>query len=94
MKRSVVAHPIQATIAAVSLITLLVGCCTTQPPHVTQWEYKVAAMPGSGIGTTSPEERRAMLQKFLNDLGKDGWILVSESDGISFYLKRPLREKH
>jgi hypothetical protein len=65
---------------------LLAGCCTT--PHIAKWEYKVAVAPVSG---TTPQEWRQGTQMFLNDLGKDGWVLVSEADGRTFYLKRPIK---
>ena len=66
---------------------LLAGCCSV---HRTQtWEYKVTQVPGAPPATantqgSSPEER----EKYLNSLGNDGWILVSEDLGV-FYLMRP-----
>ena len=35
-------------------------------------------------------KQRAHVQSFLDSLGKDGWVLVSEDNG-TFYLKRPLK---
>jgi hypothetical protein len=70
----------------------LAGCCTT--PHVSKWEYKVARLPSlPGNSPSSPgfQDMRSRQQDFLNELGKDGWVLVSESDGRIFYLKRPLK---
>ena len=67
---------------------LLAGCCTTL--HTTKWEYKVTDAPRGPLGTTSPQENRDLQQAFLNDLGKDGWVLINESDG-TFYLVRPVK---
>jgi hypothetical protein len=68
--------------------TLLVaGCCSTH--HAAkQWEYKVALTPVGPEGTqpVGIEGR----EKFLNDLAKDGWILVAAESDL-FYLKRPKR---
>ena len=75
MKRSLV---------IVASVLLLTGCCTT---HLAsrQWEYKVASPPIGPDGTrpvgAGPTE------KFLNELGKEGWILVT-ADADTFYLKR------
>jgi len=70
---------------------LFAGCCTT--PHITKWEYKVAYPPRTAFGGPSagPEERRESQQAFLNELGKDGWVLVSQFEGRIFYLKRALK---
>ena len=91
---------ITLTFAASTLF--LAGCCTTM--HVTKWEYKVVAPTMSAIqfggATNAPasgggfpemmQRRREARQEFLNQLGKDGWILVSEDEG-TFYLKRPIK---
>ena len=66
---------------------LLAGCCSVH--HAGRWEYKVTQVPGAPAETAntrgpSLEER----EKYLNSLGDDGWILVSEDLGV-FYLKRP-----
>lgn len=74
-------------IFAVSTL-LLGGCCTSN--HVTKWEYKVAAGP-TDPGKAPPPDWRERQQSFLNDLGKDGWVLVQEIDGQVFYFKRPLK---
>jgi hypothetical protein len=71
----------------------LAGCCATH--HVTQWEYKVVTAPelAGTMGQPNQEvarQRRANEQEFLNELGKDGWMMVSEDSGI-FYLRRPLK---
>ena len=54
------------------------------------WEYKVADAPHLPTGT-SLQERRDREKTFLNDLGEDGWVLVSETDGRVFYFKRPIQ---
>lgn len=61
----------------------LAGCCTTA--HITKWEYKVVCPPIDP--NVTGQERRDLQQTFLNNLGKDGWILVSEDEN-SFYFKR------
>jgi hypothetical protein len=75
-----------ALILAAGLLSLA-GCGTTH--HATkQWEYKVTRppSPGPGPGMVTSENR----QKFLDELGKDGWILVAVDDQTGlFYLKRP-----
>ncbi|HWW00466.1 MAG TPA: DUF4177 domain-containing protein [Candidatus Acidoferrum sp.] len=74
-------------------VLLLAGCCTT--PRVVKWEYKVAAPPPrqgfGGPGGGSLEEVRENQQAFLNELGKDGWVLVSQNDGRVFFFKRPIK---
>ena len=71
----------------------LAGCCTT--PHATKWEYKVAQAPNplhiTPPGGASTEERLDLQQAFLNDLGKDGWMLTSQAEGRVFYFKRPIK---
>jgi hypothetical protein len=76
---------IALVIAASTLF--LAGCCTT--PHATKWEYKVVNAPHLTVGT-DPQGPVAAWQSFLNDLGKDGWVLI-ERDGLVFYLKRPIK---
>ena len=68
---------------------LLAGCCTT--PRVTQWEYKIVAAPwllphGSGSETEGRKNQEAV----MNQMGKDGWILVDVTDA-NYYFKRPLK---
>lgn len=69
------------------------GCCTT--PRAAKWEYKVATAPELTGTMGQPNQEvarrlRANNQEFLNELGKDGWMLVNEDSG-TFYLKRPLK---
>ncbi|HOX59034.1 MAG TPA: DUF4177 domain-containing protein [Candidatus Paceibacterota bacterium] len=71
-----------AVIFAASTL-LLAGCCTT--PRAGKWEYKVAS-PG-GLELRYPEGT----QQFLNRYGKEGWVLVSQSDGRVFYFKRRVK---
>ena len=58
-----------------------------------KWEYKVALVPPprEGISNLDPQDRRDRTQSFLNDLGKDGWVLVTEEGGRVFYFKRPIK---
>lgn len=65
----------------------LAGCCATH--HASnQWEYKVAEPPIGPEGTRPVSIHRR--EEFLNELGRDGWILVA-ADADLFYLKRPVR---
>jgi len=69
---------------------ILAGCCT--PIHAAKWEYKVAEAPHPPPSSgASPEDWRDRQQTFLNDLGKDGWVLVNETDGRVFYFIRPIK---
>ena len=71
-------------VGAISL--LLTGCCTTRQ---TQWEYKVTNVPhtAGGANTAAPQDRFERTEKYLNALGAEGWVLVSEEQGI-YFLKR------
>jgi hypothetical protein len=69
---------------------LLAGCCTAH--HVNRWEYKVV-MSGKFAFTPPPQGQMPVAfekgqEALMNDLGKDGWIFVSESNGF-LYFKRP-----
>ncbi len=78
-------HCIAIFCAAVALF--LTGCCTT--PRATRWEYKVVSRPPLGFDQRrDPAEYRAKVEALLNDLGKDGWILVSQNEGQVFYFRR------
>ncbi len=78
-----------ATVFAASAL-FLAGCCT--PPHAARWEYKVVSAPPFGFAErTDPEGHRTKLEALLNDMGKDGWILVSQTDGRMFYFRRSLK---
>jgi hypothetical protein len=78
---------LKSLMAAALAGLLLTGCCST---YVTRWEYKVAAAPHWQTGM-SPSQLHESQQAFLNGLGKDGWVLVSQDEGGVYYLKRPLR---
>jgi len=80
MKKSI------ALIFAVSTL-FLAGCCTSH--NATKWEYKVTQDP-SHLGHT-PQEIRELQQAFLNDLGKEGWVLINENEAGTFYLKRRVK---
>jgi len=75
-----------ALIFAVSAL-FLAGCCTTH--NAAKWEYKVTQAP-SYLGHTN-EEIRQLQQTFLNDLGKEGWVLINENEQGTFYFKRPVK---
>ena len=75
---------VSVVIAAGALF--LAGCCTT--PHASKWEYKVASPQRAFV--VGPEDAREAKQAFLNDLGKEGWLLV-QVDGMNFYFKRPVK---
>ena len=62
---------------------MLAGCCSMG--RGTQWEYKVASAPNN----VSPATREGQ-EQFLNEMSKEGWILVTQEAG-QFYLKRPKR---
>ena len=58
-------------------ILFLAGCCTTH--HFTQWEYK-------NISLQVYQLRPPNLSSALNDLGKDGWVVVGfTQDGTGDY---------
>lgn len=67
-------------------ILLLAGCVT---PPATKWEYKVVAAPS--LARAGAREQYEADQALLNDLGKEGWSLVSQAEGHLFYFKRPVR---
>ena len=71
----------------------LAGCCTT--PHPTRWEYKVAILRRGEVPDANnaprPRATREAQEALLNDLGKEGWQLVSQTDGRIFYFRRPVR---
>lgn len=65
------------------------GCCTM--PHATKWEYKVEDATRWTTRGAGPQAWQASHQSHLNDLGKEGWVLITEQDGRIFYFKRPLK---
>ena len=60
------------------------GCSTTH--HVTQWEYKVVQLNMFGVATADVPKTQ---ESFMNALGKDGWIFVSQND-VGLCFKRPV----
>lgn len=62
---------------------LLAGCCTTH--HVTKYEYKVVHFADADQSNWMPKQ-----ESYLNEIGKDGWILVNVSDQY-YYFKRPVK---
>ncbi len=63
----------------------LAGCCST--PHAAKWEYKVEEVRKWVSRDSTTPDWLATEQRHLNDLGKDGWVLI-QVDGNSFYFKR------
>jgi hypothetical protein len=62
---------------------------------MTKWEYKILEVDGQGKNQSGNREK--FLHK-LNELGKEGWELLSVSGSetkVHFvaYLKRPLKEE-
>ena len=84
MKKHVVSF---LPVCALSLI--LVGCASTSH-HRTVWEYKILQVV--------QRESVSDAEKQLNDLARQGWVLVSESTtelGLprhTFVLKRPVQQ--
>ena len=87
-------------------ILILAGCCTTPHATRWEYKVTVAPpLPGtespSSTNMTSfsawSEHRneisrkwRDNVQGYLDELGKDGWVLITERDG-TLYLKRPIK---
>ncbi len=77
-------------LAFAASLLFLAGCCT--PPRVTRWEYKVVDRPPISFAERQDRQGyREAVTRLLNDLGKDGWVLVSQTDGQVFYFRRPLK---
>jgi len=69
----------------ITVSALLLAGCSSMDHGSKQWEYKAALTPlRPGGGRPVPVESR---EQFLNELGKDGWVLVA-ADGDLFYMKR------
>ena len=66
---------------------ILSGCAST---HVRYWEYKIVPSENSNANTLPPTDWPAKQEAMLDNLGKDGWILVTESNGY-FYLRRSVK---
>jgi hypothetical protein len=75
---------------------LVAGCRTT--PDSTRWEYKVAtfhqrrSLTPDANSEGGLEAVREAQENLLNDMGREGWVLVSQNDGRIFYFKRPVRQ--
>jgi len=63
----------------------LAGCCTS--PHHVECEYKVVRNPHTLAADANPNEIVKSREAFLNDLGKDGWILVTKDDGAYYFIR-------
>ena len=67
------------------------------------WEYlivaggRVSLSPGSGQGKQKIFQEAVTVERNLDQLGKEGWILVavtgSQPEQPVFYLKRPVRSR-
>jgi hypothetical protein len=68
---------------------LLAGCGTMS--HATKWEYKIEDANQWQVKGADPQAWRAGYEARLNDLGKDGWVLIMERDGRIFYFKRVIK---
>ena len=75
--------------------SLFVGCATSSVQHGEQWEYKVAVPPSLGLNQANqaPDVKQMgkNMEAFLNDMGKDGWILVQRAESGWYYFKRAKR---
>jgi len=67
---------------------LLSGCGSL---HLAKhWEYKIIPSENIDVNHTPPPDWPAKQEAMLDSLGKDGWILINESNGY-FYLRRPAK---
>jgi hypothetical protein len=62
---------------------LLAGCCSAG--HSNHWEYKVASPGGS------QQNLGKVIEPFLNEMAKDGWIFIQRDEVGHFYFKRVKR---
>jgi hypothetical protein len=75
-----------ALVCALSLA--FVGCASTGHHHIV-WEYRILQVVQRDDGRDG--------EKQLNELAREGWVLVSESTSeqglprLTFVLKRPLK---
>lgn len=78
------------TTAAILVATtlLLAGCCTT--PHTAKWEYKIENAMKWTVKGEGPDAWRETYQSHLNELGKEGWVLIEHHDYV-FYFKRAIK---
>jgi hypothetical protein len=73
----------QVLILAASALVLS-GCCTQR--HIAHWEYKVITGVPRSANAMQPDWPTQQ-EALIKDLGKDGWVLVTESAGY-LYFKR------
>ena len=87
-------------------ILILAGCCTTPHATRWEYKVTVAPPSPSteslsSTNTTSLSDWSARqaessrkwrdhVQGYLDELGKDGWVLITEREG-TLYLKRPIK---
>ena len=80
-----------AVVGAVVMLSVAAET-TTGVPSGAKWDYKVADLrrPVMGDPKAAPDAWRETQRAFLNEFGKDGWELVSETEGTVFFFKRSL----
>lgn len=77
------------TFLILGLSSLLLSGCSSMH-HVTHWEYKIIPSGNIDVNHTPPPDWPAKQEALLDSLGKDGWILINESNGY-FYFRRPAK---
>lgn len=77
----------QSLILGAGILTLS-GCSSMH--RATHWEYKVIPSGNIDVNRTLPPDWPAKQEAMLDNLGKDGWVLINESNGY-FYLRRPAK---
>lgn len=66
-------------------VLVLSGCATAH--RTAHWEYKIVPSGNYNVNSTPPPDWPVKQEAMLDSLGRDGWILVTESNGY-FYLRR------
>lgn len=73
-----------ALVIAASTV-VLAGCCTT--PRSAKWEYKVED-ERKWVSRDSPTpDWPVVVQRHLNELGKDGWVLIQRDGNLCFLMR-------
>jgi hypothetical protein len=68
------------TLLIITAAASLLAGCATSGHHTEQWEYKTAL--DDNTRSETPEV-------FLNNLGKEGWMLVQHDSNGRYFFKRP-----
>jgi len=63
----------------------LAGCCTT--PRTPKWEYKVEDERKWVSRDSVTPDWLVVEQRRLNDLGKDGWVLIQRDANLYFFMR-------